>query len=280
MSWEEEYRSLVFATKFSREDLEAGFHLKYLNIPDKIYKYRNFNPDSLDNLINNTVWLGDPNKMNDPYDCCHRFDTSFICKQIDEKTVFKKVDEKNIPQLRSLLKEYMSRRNAEIISRLSAKVKSLFKFCSFSERINSILMWAHYADSHKGFCIEYPSKSFPETHFSSRFLHPVIYSDELFDASEILKNLPDCNIRMNLAGLYKARDWEHEKEWRLLFTNGIAPNATAFKLPVKPSAVYLGSEMLEENKTEIRRICKTLEIPVFQIVHSVHKYEMVVKGDV
>ena len=85
----------------------------------------------------------------------------------------------------------------------------------FSEDVDNILMWAHYADGHRGFCLEFDTKD--ET-FSKA--HPVVYSNLL-----PALNMADVfirNSRNNLMAIYttKAASWAYEKEWRLLIDKG------------------------------------------------------------
>lgn len=83
----------------------------------------------------------------------------------------------------------------------------------FSEENDNMLMWSHYADSHKGFCLEFDTNYDP---FTKMF--PVTYSEDIpeIDANKIINN-SDNNletIKVNL--LHKYIDWEYEKEWRVL----------------------------------------------------------------
>lgn len=80
-------------------------------------------------------------------------------------------------------------------------------------------MWSHYADNHKGFCIEYDVKTILYSDFRSRFLFPVIYSEQVYDAtqhlSKSLNHKSFNSLHLNMAGLIKAVDWSYEKEPKL-----------------------------------------------------------------
>jgi len=83
----------------------------------------------------------------------------------------------------------------------------------FSEENDNMLMWSHYADGHKGFCLEFDTNYDP---FTKMF--PVSYSENIpeIDANKIINN-PDNyleTIKANL--LHKYIDWRYEKEWRVL----------------------------------------------------------------
>ena len=68
-------------------------------------------------------------------------------------------------------------------------IKSIHVAC-FSETKESILMWSHYADNHKGFCVEYDFKELGISNPFARFIFPVIYTDTIFDMKDYL---PDSN---------------------------------------------------------------------------------------
>lgn len=173
--------------------------------------------------------------------------------------------------------------------------EKMFNITCFSETNVSSLMWGHYADSHKGFCVEYDfasvltdcNKSCPDIRncpgFMMNFsLAPVIYSPERYNATSglytlimnsiaeetkipVKKYYPDMFMPIkNL--LTKSADWQYEKEWRLF-----KPPAEQFEVyrcmtKLKPSAVYLGVNMPEDNKNHVIQICKNQEIPCFQMI--------------
>ncbi len=43
-------------------------------------------------------------------------------------------------------------------------------------------MWSHYADEHRGFCIEYAVADLPS--IAQRLLFPIIYREEIFDSTK------------------------------------------------------------------------------------------------
>ena len=78
----------------------------------------------------------------------------------------------------------------------------------FSERPDSILMWSHYANCHRGFALEFE--------LDEKSLEKVVYSTE----APQLPNETDTNIEavrkevFNRALRTKAIDWAYEREWR------------------------------------------------------------------
>lgn len=80
---------------------------------------------------------------------------------------------------------------------------------SMSEDPSNILMWPHYADSHRGICLEFRTDAWP---FNFN-LWPVVYSNEYPLVGSVVNNVEDT---MRSFLLTKAANWSYEKEWRVL----------------------------------------------------------------
>ena len=123
-------------------------------------------------------------------------------------------------------------------------------------------MWSHYADSHKGFCIEYDFSAQMEL-----LPFPIYYSSErpLIPWKAALNNSPE-NVReataeLMLGVLTKDSAWEYENEWRLLMP---ADKPADVVMP-KVTCVYLGAAISTRNKNKIIKIARLLNIPVKQM---------------
>lgn len=118
---------------------------------------------------------------------------------------------------------------SEAISREFIEAKEFiksFKVSCFTTNPYSMLMWAHYADYHKGFCIEYeiPNYCKENAHIFNN-LFPVIYSKERTSVLPYCinaltnKSLSDDDLwNMYKYGLLtKSLDWKYQDEWRLIW---------------------------------------------------------------
>lgn len=162
----------------------------------------------------------------------------------------------------------------------------------FSEEITSVLMWSHYSDYHKGFCLEYDTDDMSELKLQCYKcqnkcnkqhvleLYPIIYSKMRYDATnyeyEMLKHrlqfaighnepiiVPDMlhYVKTNTA---KSQDWAYEKEWRYILT--CRPNTEKIiTKTLKPKAIYLGSKMSKENKGILLQLVKDRDIKVYEM---------------
>lgn len=137
------------------------------------------------------------------------------------------------------------------------------------------LMWSHYADSHKGFCIEYDFSDEKSDIFNRVFLLPVVYSEKrpvvpwkaaLVDNSE---NRIEARIQMTKALLTKDAVWGYENEWRILLKSDNAE----LKMP-KVTCIYIGKAVSEENRNRILEIARDNNIPVKQMWTDRGSYEL------
>ena len=145
----------------------------------------------------------------------------------------------------------------------------------FSEINNSKLMWAHYANSYSGFCIEYDFCGAKGDVLNQAFLLPVIYSEKrpsvpwkaaLVDTDE---NRIEARMQMTKALLTKDAVWEYENEWRILLKS----DSANLKMP-NVTCIYLGKAISEENRNRILEIARENNIPVKQMWTDRGSYEL------
>lgn len=121
------------------------------------------------------------------------------------------------------------------------------------------LMWAHYADSHKGICIEYEvDYSNLPTGISSI---PVNYTNEFkhYLVSDFLLNPSDFLARLLFT---KHSDWSYESEWRFVLYNG---NTT---LDLSPSfkIISVTSGLKCEKDKALKELCTEKEIKLYKVI--------------
>ena len=175
------------------------------------------------------------------------------------------------PSIESFIKESASMqkepyREATLESILKAIDNTIGILC-LTENPNNLLMWAHYADSHKGLCIEFDEKNkfFDQRNKENEFrnyLRKVSYSQNrpevvLFDA--VAKN-NDLESWITQIFWTKCQDWEYEKEWRIIKTLNESKNIKEkdgekiylFPLPIIAiNGIILGCKMKKEDREKI-----------------------------
>lgn len=181
------------------------FLLDTIYLDDCIYKYyRGLNRD-FDTISSPAVWLCNAFYLNDP------FDSYFLLKGKEES-------DRNITLWKQLQHDTKARNMQRTIF-----------LASFSERSDSILMWSHYANNHKGVCIGYSLKELIEKYD----FFPVVYEGRLQQYTDGSSELREI--------LTKYTDWSYEKEWRLIQKDEKGKSLNGKCIPfVKPKEIILG----------------------------------------
>jgi hypothetical protein len=285
---------------------DEAIAVKYQNRPKTIFKYRFNNEQSRHNLENDFVWVCSPRSYNDPYDssisiAAHTLTDTVIrqsVRQFFERQLESTVDackiekilnaphpaqalqklimadvERVPPEHQAMFAEPLAAQLKaweEVFAKtLAASHKDSLKVCSFSGSQYSIIMWSHYADQHRGFCLEYDTDSLPPENLFVRMLYPVIYSEKLFDGTKYylaaMRNRATFNILFPaLAALYKSPEWSYENEWRLVIPANLVREASPWRVPT-PKQIYLGSKMPDGEKEQIIQVCRKKGVRIHQM---------------
>lgn len=308
MDWKEEMIQLLFPRNPDKIRVDPAIAIKFDHIPERLYKFYKFDAEgySLQNFAYDQVWLSFPEKLNDPFDCALTYSSKSIFQGLmllnldnmiekigpdfritnnereflknsddilrDLTKIFLKQDsnirEEGVEGFAIALSDMGQEPFKEMLQPLVDGVKRSSLLSSFTERVDSILMWSHYAQYHTGFCLEYDLKSLGIDSMTTRMLYPIIYRNDLLDVTDFIRRSLDNEKRFNnTIGLYsaivKSIEWSYEKEWRLVFPFGIIEQEQVWRVPV-PKAVYLGAKIDESNKKRIVKIAEKKNVPVYQ----------------
>lgn len=161
----------------------------------------------------------------------------------------------------------------EIERRINRAIDDAVYIVSLCTDHKNRLMWSHYADNHKGFCIEYDFGAdllrdsgvivFPVAYSSVRPKIP--YETVLSLEKPKLKKVDSKNMneRIFLSMLTKDTIWNYEKEWRIL----ISAQEEPMNIPAPDvSCIYLGACCSEENEEKIRVLVQDRNIPIKKMV--------------
>lgn len=298
------------------------------NLPQSLFRYRSCDKRSIDAFRLDRLYFNHPQKFNDPQDCLVFFDREKLKAQTNDsiafwiKTYVNMLKTKQIPpEIRDLYSEdqnKMLEKNLENISEESILLipnivsswysqyeeevektilvaKQYFRenpwLVCFSSEVTGPLMWSYYADSHKGFALEYnlstttvPCINCISTHKCSDFpvhgsLYPIVYTDEKYDATDYVnhvavdaflkfinfENLPNPydGLVFRKANVFKSNYWAHEKEWRMEFN--CSNDDKCNWMPLKPKAIYLGVQISPRNRKILCRLAEKKKMPVYQM---------------
>ncbi len=218
-------------------------------LPSVLYRYRpsssDYFEDEVRELKNNGLFLTPAPFLNDPFDCSPAIVPSSIQEVAKEIRKYgldnfrrfrmRRARESGLYGKREIAGLRAQYTNSLIAAKFEAplansvleayKERDLLVSC-LSEVEDSVLMWSHYAESHKGFVVKY-SVSFPKDIGANSALPlPVKYTQDRpkFTTIELMRwRLTEAeNASRNgdsiQEGLYltKSALWKNEREWRLV----------------------------------------------------------------
>lgn len=206
-----------------------------------LYKYCAYNTNSLSILINKKIWVPKSESFNDPFDCDNKFNTDISEESLEK---FAKRQNKKIDNDSTYKQDFIKK-----LKKIEDELDSEIGIFSMSSVGDNSLMWSHYADKHRGFCIEFVRKS-GNNLGNFEMTKPVEYNRN-FPKANLLDSDGCINKSVWVRKYYvKNEDWKYEKEWRCISMKG----NKAEDLPADISSIIFGLRMSEENKNTIRNI--------------------------
>ena len=201
-----------------------------------LYKY--LHPDRVDVLKNRQIRFTQPGDFNDPFEfrpqIANLADDSFVRKQVEDNferildqelaKVGSLIDPATFESLRPLLRTQKHRLPAivkllhpQLIGMISPRIDSFFNqnvgVLCLSEVRDSLLMWGHYTDNHRGLVVGFDSEN-------SFFLKRRTAQDEfgLLRQVEYQRRRPSVTLSDTSSAEWfqtKSEEWAYEKEWRI-----------------------------------------------------------------
>ena len=188
-----------------------------------LHKYYRIDNRFLEVLINNEIWFSNPFEFNDPYDCN---------LTIDSNNTFAEIYDYIIEVSKKYRKEFIERGDdlsEEAILKIAnyrysnpEKLRETLRdnmlmelgnkgIACFSKSDNILLMWSHYADSHKGACLTFDPSKDPD-YF--KYPYNVEYPKDYPIVNFINEKNPHKRAKHMLAT--KSQDWVYEEEIRIV----------------------------------------------------------------
>lgn len=308
-------------------------------MPPRLFRYRDCSERQFDAFYNDSIYAVNAQMFNDPYDCLIRYDKDYLFNAINQGSSFDTIkklrDDLNngghLPEMwYSLFGEEKYKIIEDIICNASDEFlnerKSIFEsnkkeffnnidtifkqaenflrrntfIACFSETVKSITMWSHYADSHKGFVLEYDFKHLnkgcdtcckKDTCCDRVFynLFPIIYDSERYDGTSFVESYlgkrlglyADINDMMfyTKASLHKSPQWQYEKEWRMFLSKNNPMEQSSLHINIRPIAIYYGYGISSINKKILSEMAKEKGLKEYQMYIDTQsdKYSMKVR---
>jgi hypothetical protein len=255
--------------------------------PRTIYKYRNWEDKFHKRILtHNEIFMSPPNLFNDPFDCRIYEDMSWLH---DEEKKQKYIEKTLIKSKDHILKNYKSEEEARKIIAGNAAYPYYYQkksqetqdeytdkyigIASFAENCDSILMWSHYANHHKGFSIGFDEKKMKMSGLFG-LCESVTYTENM--PSYYTDESKTKEIRKELN---KSIEWEYEREYRaisLFFDDrNKNPKRTVNFKDSYIKEIVFGLLMSDEHKAQITEIAKQKNIPLFQMKKIPFKFKLI-----
>ena len=227
-------------------------------LPRKLYKYYKLSDDVIgnkrrfDSTRNNTIWASTCFEFNDPFECQYLY--------LNKNDLL----EMGIPNPKNAKKIWDS-----IMGQIQQRITTI----CFTQNPNDMPMWAHYANEHKGFCVEYEVDN-------DENLYPVFYSQNRMKAQNLFieliygffnednhgKGLSTLFKYIMLTSAFKDKSWESEHEIRAIFMNSeddMTPKGKLFDcntIGIHPSKIFIGAKCSGEHEKKLIEIANELQI--------------------
>lgn len=266
----DKYKRFIINQEFDKAD-----EYRINNIPKKLYKfvylndvpecidkceYENKNNEKIDSIADNKFWVSTHDNLNDPFEL---------------KSIF--IEEEKI-------KEYGY--PVELVKEVLNVYREYLIGCFTTNLTSNLPMWAHYANNHKGICVEYEV-------VSPKFFYPVIYEKGRHLSNKICMNFLALSVKdMNgiitdeeekdlelysqilyYSTMIKDKSWEYEDEYRYIIhkmklegkeiKGGTLLNTR--DMGIKISGIYLGMCCEEKYKNRLIEVAKALGIKIYQM---------------
>jgi hypothetical protein len=250
---------------------------QYRTRPKLLYKYRSFdiNNHSLSILSQNKIFFSSPKHFNDPFDSAIRirFDIGTKDQIIQKIMDLEKHSNPIITQskARQIAKKrwkegdiYFKKNPDNIHEEMKNNVFNTAGVFSLTEDSKNLLMWSHYALSHEGFCIEFDGimlgnffANYSYYYNKLAMLYKVDYSNNYPIVNPYL-DTPEQ--RMIKSFLVKSKEWEYEKEWRIIYYNGAD---LIFEIPQELiTKVMVGINISNDNLALVKEIMTKRKIKI------------------
>lgn len=279
-AWKENFFERYFDEKLSTEQVGEEVMNKNEHLKKPLYQYTKVK-HSEDLINNNLMFMRNLDQLNDPLEGDLKCEFENMIKSTLDEEIFKDVSEEE----KEIIKSEYKKMEIKKYKIGWDKVKETVSIACFSEKYDINPMWAHYADNHKGVCIEY---NFWEDKLLRDICFPVYYVDKAYNNHICLKILKEFKAKNRLISqlfLKKGKYWNYEKEWRIVIPNNFKSDKLNFRWKnrkrylefLKPKSVYLGYNINNDDKKYMKSLCRDYDIKIYQMIKDDYGYNLKAK---
>jgi hypothetical protein len=244
--------------------IRTGIHLQRPSHYHSLFKYVNLNSEISWNYLNNTLYNAEligsvATNLNDPFEL-----NPYIFYDLQPGTIAKSVNHTDL----SFLYDRPPSQMTEVFpgpepfrQRARSYLEQIFgrtRIVAFCERVDSSLLWSHYANSYKGACLHFVAAGFHRHHtlgsvsYSKyRPAYPLSLALSLSSRSEHGEGRA---VSDKILFFTKAEEWAYEAEVRLVY-NLKYKQAADFEKDSLVS-IILGPRFTDENRRRLDSLLK------------------------
>lgn len=227
-------------------------------IPKFVYRMRPVNKFLFDSLINSQLWFSNPRDFNDPFDC--DINMRVIDSTPDQMQAYFETHLRPFLSADELAQINPQAFGVDTFEKyLNAAAKRVIQrkgIACFLSDYRNLLMWAHYADAHRGVCLKFDVEE------DAKFFSPSKLVRYHVDYP-VYDYLAERNEFVNQMFFTKSNEWEYEEEVRVL-------KSTKGNYQFKSSAlkeVILGCRISDEDKSTLIKVLSN-HYPDCQIIQA------------
>lgn len=227
-----------------------------------LYRYQPFIDERMRVFTHGELFFYSPATLNDPFDSKVEFDfdnlseediIQFLEKAAKHGTLRFDIEHvlKNIRDSEDNSKHNLKK---QALENLQPEIDALGLLC-LSTINDDILMWSHYADKHKGFCLQFDKAKLE----AWQCCKPIDYDDKFLTFREFNNAFPEDNEKVaRLLLLRKSGHWVCESEWRIIVKpEDDNSGSRYYKFPEEILiGVIFGCQMTDDRKRIIKDFLK------------------------
>jgi hypothetical protein len=222
----------------------------------KVYKYRSIEENvfkrDFETIKNNSFYSSNYSMLNDPFDIYFNEEISQVINLLKELFPYKELN-----NFENQFKEVLNFK------------EKIGVYCLSKDFLNEQL-WAYYAGSYSGYCIEYDLEKLidKDQNFDFQYKFEIDYKDNIptLDIND-LKNLQEGFIKKMFAT--KKSTWKHEEEIRLIFDKY---GMKKFH-PSAITGIYFGIKTPETIKQSFYELFKDRDVKFYEVFPSNFKLD-------
>lgn len=252
-----------------------------VEIPERLYKYAPLDVVHKDKrgnqttgfdavkdiLVNNQIYYSDPNNFNDPFEFQRVYVT--ISEKARNAQIINSLDDyakeyKNSPQendgeiIETNFNQIFD--ELEFNMHMNGNVLNRMGYLSLTTTNDNLLMWAHYADNHKGVCIKF-NGTHKDPFYSKNGVGRIMKVDYGNELAIVEQNTENKYITSLVKMSRKSECWKYENEYRVFnvssdidSTDGQGNHSFNSRLA---DEVYLGCRATEDTESKIIKIIQS-----------------------